>query len=113
MAKTLPYKSIQVQGYKYNIKEVAPSHPMLWELNNGEDNEEIIFRYYGRLDPDNFTIYINKDVAYARKKETLLHEITHIIVKSFGEWDITDEQNLQIFVTALYDTIIRNRIRLI
>lgn len=49
-----------------------------------EDNPTFCSQYYGSTDPDNRTITICDRIDSVQKKETLLHEILHVVYRRAG-----------------------------
>lgn len=66
--------------------------------NKEEDLNSIDTRYYGITYCDILKIYIDKDLPEARKKSTLIHELTHCYIdnyithcdKNYTEEDVAD-----------------------
>ncbi len=69
----------QMNNITYKIKEVSQE-----EIVNeaGGDIEEDEY-FYGLAVYSKQTIYLDEDLSYARKRKTLIHELTHVYIREF------------------------------
>lgn len=78
------------------------------KIANEEENiKSIIPRYYGITYCDTLKIYIDEDLPEARKKSTLIHELTHCYIDSYithSEQEYSEEDVADI-VSNSYDII--------
>lgn len=88
-----------INGIRWGIRLVAPSHPMLltpWKTHA-----------LGVCDKVTQTIYIDKTLSKHKLKETLCHEIVHAVMFSYGV-DLTynEEEMVADLVSQYGDEII-------
>jgi Zn-dependent peptidase ImmA (M78 family) len=77
------------------------------KANEEENLKSIDMRYYGITYCDTLKIYIDEDLPEARKKSTLIHELTHCYIDSYithSEQEYSEEDVADI-VSNSYDII--------
>lgn len=77
----------RINGEKWRIVYVSPSHPRLWRSDGSVS--------IGACDDDTKTIYISFEVPAHKLKKVLCHEITHAAMFSYNvDLSISQEELL-------------------
>lgn len=93
---------VKIKKHQYKIIECGKDDELFYK-----DNELL---RYGQCDYVNQTIKIFKDSPYPRKRETLIHELTHAFLNSYLESfqikDKYDQEDICCFVSSYSEEII-------
>ena len=94
---------IKIRGYEYKIIECGKDDEQFYKNNQ--------LLKYGECNYVNQEIKIFKDIPYTRKRETLIHELTHAFLNTYLEsFHIKDKYNQEdicCFVSAYSEEIIK------
>lgn len=83
-----------------------------WQVRGVPAGDPRIDDSYGKMDPNNYVIWLCANMPYEERVETLVHETFHIITKAMKKLDLMVEENLRIFSSVAADTLSRNKVRL-
>lgn len=89
-----------VLGVSWQVREVPCGDPRIDDL-------------CGKADWSNYVIWLNSDLPYSERVETLIHECLHIITGGLDKADLTDESTLRLVSAILVDTLRRNEVSLL
>lgn len=95
---------IKIKNYEYEIKEVDNAEKDFFN----SDNELII---YGQTHYEKQLIRIYKHLSYQRKRDTLIHELTHafhdVFLSSQHIKDKFDEEDVCCFMASYSEDILK------
>lgn len=94
----------KIKNYEYEIKEVDDTEKDFFTNNNE-------LRIYGQTDYEKQLIRIYKDLPYQRKRDTLIHELTHafhdVYLASQHIKDKFDEEDICCFMASYGESILK------
>jgi len=90
---------VKIKDYKFTIKEINDK-----TNNDFWDKEQNTLKLYGQVVYEIQTIYIWKDLTPTRKRQTVIHELTHafhdVYFSSYHVKDKFDEENICCFMAT-------------
>ena len=108
MDRELPYKELNILGKNWKVKEISEKSKKFKDLCIEIGAENI----WGTFDRNKRLLYIAKEAEYSDKLETLLHELLHIIVDEYEEFNVCKEEKNKQLSETLFDILSTNKIRL-
>lgn len=94
---------IKIKNYQYEIIEVDNTDKDFYVDND--------LKLYGQMNYENQVIKLYKNLSYARKRETLIHELTHaffdVYLGSYHIKDKFDEEDICHFMGAYAEKILK------
>lgn len=100
---TKEMKKIKIKNYEYEIKEVEKEE-------KGFKTEDNDLRLYGQTNYEEQVIKIYKNLPYQRKRDTLIHELTHafhdVYLASQHVKDKFDEEDICCFMASYSEDIL-------
>lgn len=101
--KGVNYMKIKIKDYEFNIIEVDKTD------KDFVKNDELML--YGQTIYENQTIKIYKDLPLIRKRQTLIHELTHafmdVYLASYHIKDKFDEEDICCFMGTYSEDILK------
>jgi len=79
-----------------------------WQVREVPGGDSRIDDNCGKMDPNNYTIWLCADMPHEERLETLVHETMHVLTRGLDRCDLTKEDELRVFSMMLVDTLLRN-----